>query len=140
MSHETDCIFCRIVRGEIPSHSVLETDDVLAFLDVSPLTPGHTLVIPKAHFASLSDLPDALAAATAAALPRICRAVRKATRADGLNVLVNTGRVAGQSVDHVHWHVIPRHAGDPIHWPWPAQRLAADAMTKLREAIQTELS
>jgi histidine triad (HIT) family protein len=129
------CLFCKLVRGEIPSARVLENDRVIAFLDIGPLNPGHVLVIPREHHAALPDLPDDLAAATAAVLPRLCRAVRQATGADGLNVLSNTGRVAGQSIEHVHWHIIPRHASDAIRWPWPARQYPPGQIDEMRQRI-----
>jgi histidine triad (HIT) family protein len=135
MSDLPDCIFCKIVRGEIPSARVLETDQALAFLDVAPLNPGHVLLVPREHHASLPDLPDELAAAMASLLPRLCRAVKSVTGAEGLNVLVNTGRVAGQSVDHVHWHIIPRHSSDSLHWPWPAGRYSEGEVARLQAAL-----
>jgi histidine triad (HIT) family protein len=134
-----DCIFCKIVRGEIPSARILETDRAVAFLDVGPLNPGHVLVIPKDHYPALPDLPDGLAAETAALLPRLCRAVKAATGAEGLNVLINTGGVAGQSVDHVHWHIIPRHFGDALRWPWPAGRYEGQDMEAMRSRIASQL-
>jgi histidine triad (HIT) family protein len=134
-----DCIFCKLVRGEIPSARVLETDRAVAFLDIGPLNPGHVLVVPKEHHAALPDMPDDLAAATAALQPRLCRAVREATGAEGLNVLVNTGSVAGQSVDHVHWHIIPRHQGDALRWPWPAGRYEGDDLDAMRSRIESAL-
>jgi histidine triad (HIT) family protein len=130
------CVFCRIVAGEIPAARVYEDAEVLAFLDVGPLTPGHTLVIPKAHHASLAELPDEASARVAAVLPRICRAVKQATGAEGLNVLSNVGAVAGQSVGHVHWHVIPRHGGDAVAWPWHAGRYEDEgARERVRLAV-----
>jgi histidine triad (HIT) family protein len=140
MPPEPSCIFCRIVAGEIPAHIVLETSDALAFLDVGPLNPGHTLLIPKAHYPNLPDLSDDLAATTAALLPRLCRAVRAATGAEGLNILSNTGRVAGQSVDHIHWHVIPRHSSDAFHWPWPAGNTEPHECDRLRDAIRSAIA
>lgn len=136
MPGDPNCVFCKIVAGAIPAARVLETSEVIAFLDVGPLSHGHTLVVPKAHFATLPELPDELSAATAMVLPRVCRAVRSATGAEGLNVLVNVGRVAGQSVDHVHWHIIPRFANDSLRWPWPAGKYEGDAMETLRSAIE----
>lgn len=135
MSHDPGCLFCRIIRGEVPSARVLETDHAVAFLDINPVNHGHTLILPRDHFATLSDLPDDLAAATAALLPRLCRAVRSATNADGLNVIVNHGDVAGQTIHHVHWHVIPRHRGDSVRWPWSHQPYAEGGMEPMRAAI-----
>jgi histidine triad (HIT) family protein len=139
MSHEPSCVFCKIVRGELPAATVLETDEALAFLDIGPLKPGHTLLIPKAHHESLPEMPDDLAAATAALLPRLCRAVKAATQAEGLNVLANTGPVAGQSVNHVHWHIIPRHGGDAIRWPWVPGRYADADLAAMRAAVARAL-
>ena len=134
------CIFCKIVRGQIPSARVLETDEAVAFLDINPVNPGHTLLVPKAHHAHLADLPDALAAHLASLLPRLCRAVRTATGADGLNVIVNNGRAAGQTVDHVHWHVIPRFHDDAVNWPWPQGQYAGDELGQMRSGIEQGLS
>jgi histidine triad (HIT) family protein len=114
MSGPPDCIFCKIVRGEIPAAKVLETDAVVAFLDIQPAAPGHLLVVPKEHHANLADTPDEVASELGAILPRLVRAVRKAVGAPALNVVANTGREAGQSVDHVHFHLIPRRAGDAV--------------------------
>jgi histidine triad (HIT) family protein len=134
------CIFCKIVRGQIPSARVLETDDAIAFLDIHPVNPGHTLILPRAHHAQLADLPDELAAHLATYLPRLCRAVRTATGADGLNVIVNNGRAAGQVVDHGHWHIIPRFRDDPVNWPWPHSEYVGDELGQMRFRIERELN
>lgn len=139
LAHDPQCVFCKIIRGEIPSARVLETPDAIAFLDVNPLNPGHTLLVSREHHPRLTELPDDLAARTASLLPRLCRAVQAATNAEGLNVVVNIGRVASQSVDHVHWHIIPRFTGDPIRWPWPQGRYQGDEMDRVRAAIQQAL-
>ena len=113
-----DCIFCAIVDGEIPSRSVYETDDVLAFLDVNPLAEGHTLVIPKAHHERLTDMPESLSARVMDGLYHVTDAVEAAVDADGTTIAFNNGEAAGQEVPHVHGHVIPRWEGDgggPIH-------------------------
>jgi histidine triad (HIT) family protein len=139
MSHDPSCVFCKILAGSIPSARVLETDEVVAFLDIGPLTPGHTLVVPKAHHPNLPAMPDDVAAAVGAVLPRICRAVKAATGAEGLNVLVNTGAVAGQSVEHVHWHVIPRRFDDGIAWPWRPLKCGEAEIEAMRRRIAGEL-
>jgi len=113
-----DCIFCQIVAGEIPSHTVYEDDDVFAFLDVNPLAPGHTLVIPKAHHERLNDLPEDTANALYDTLHELIPAVEDAVDAPASNVGFNNGAESGQEVPHVHGHVIPRFSGDggnPIH-------------------------
>jgi histidine triad (HIT) family protein len=138
--HDPQCIFCKIARGELPSSRVLETDDAIAFLDIHPVNKGHVLLLPKEHHANLLELPEPLAAKTGSLLPRLCRAVQGATAADGANVIVNIGRVAGQTIDHVHWHIIPRFTGDPVHWPWPHASYTGDEIGEMRLAIERELS
>lgn len=115
---DEDCIFCRIVAGEIPARQVHETDTVLAFLDANPLAPGHTLVIPKAHYRTFDDTPDDVADDVLAALYDLTPTVERAVDADASNVAFNNGSAAGQEVPHLHGHVIPRFEGDggnPIH-------------------------
>lgn len=103
-----DTIFTKIINGEITSHRVYEDDLVFAFLDIGPLSAGHTLVIPKEAVATIDRLSDESAAAIGRALPRICRAVLQATGATAFNILQNNGAEAHQEVPHVHFHVIPR--------------------------------
>jgi histidine triad (HIT) family protein len=113
-----DCIFCRIVDGEIPSYTVYEDHDTLAFLDANPLARGHTLVIPKAHHQHLQDLPVELAGALGETLARVAGAVETAVDAPASTVAYNNGEAAGQEVPHVHAHVVPRFEDDgvgPIH-------------------------
>jgi histidine triad (HIT) family protein len=101
-------IFSRILAGEIPCHRVHEDEHVLAFLDIAPLAPGHTLVVPKEAKAHLHELSDESAAAIGRCLPRICRAILAETGATAFNVLQNNGAAAHQAVMHVHFHVIPK--------------------------------
>ena len=114
-----DCIFCRIIAGQIPCTKVYEDDAVLAFLDIGPISPGHTLVVAKPHVRHLYDADPEVLGGLGAALGRVAGAVVEATGADGCNVLCNNGRAAGQLVDHVHFHVIPRRQDDGLfpHWP-----------------------
>jgi histidine triad (HIT) family protein len=137
--HDPACIFCKIARGEIPSAKVLETDHAVAFLDINPVNLGHVLLVPKAHHATLSELPDDLAAETARLVPRLARAVRAATGADGLNLVINNGLVAGQTVDHGHWHLIPRFVGDPVKWPWPHAAYSGDELSQMRSRIEAAM-
>ena len=122
---EPDTIFSRILRGEIPCHRLYEDDHVLAFLDVGPLSQGHLLVIPKEARAFLHELSDDSAAAIGRALPRIARALMKATGATAYNVLQNNGREAHQEVMHVHFHVIPKHEdGSGLKFEWNPSSLS----------------
>lgn len=140
MSPDRSCIFCKIAAGEIPSSRVLEHEKAVAFLDINPVNLGHVLLVPRDHHATLSDLPDELAGEVSSLLPRLCRAVRAATGADGLNIIVNHGAVAGQTIDHVHWHIIPRHDDDPVDWPWPHAEYVGDELNQMRFRIERELN
>ena len=113
-----DCIFCQIVEGDIPSRTVYEDDDVVAFLDANPLAPGHTLVVPKAHHQFLGDLPEELSASVFAAVRELTPRVESAVDSDAHTIAINDGPAAGQEVPHLHVHVVPRFEGDgggPIH-------------------------
>jgi histidine triad (HIT) family protein len=109
-----ECIFCRIVDGEIPARTVEEGDAVLAFLDANPLARGHTLVIPKSHHETVAELPEETGEAVFDALYRLTPAVERAVDADGSTIGLNNGRAAGQEVPHVHGHVVPRFEGDGV--------------------------
>ena len=115
---DDDCIFCRIVAGEIPSRTVAETDEAIAFLDVNPLSPGHTLVVPKGHYHTFADTPDAALTGVFELLGSVTPAVETAVDADASNVGFNNGPASGQEVPHLHGHIIPRFEGDggkPLH-------------------------
>ena len=111
MAYDRNNIFARILRGEIPAHRVLEDEHTLAFMDVMPQADGHALVIPKVEAESIFDLPPDSLAATILATQRVARAVKKAFDAPGLMIAQLNGAAAGQSVFHIHFHVLPRHAG-----------------------------
>jgi histidine triad (HIT) family protein len=124
-------IFDKILDGEIPSHRVYEDEHVLAFLDIGPLSAGHTLVIPKERKAFLHELSDESAAAIGRVLPRLARAVMKATGADAYNVLQNNGALAHQAVMHVHFHIIPRIGEEGLGVGWKPKKLAdGEALAK----------
>jgi histidine triad (HIT) family protein len=133
-----DTIFGKILRGEIPCHRIYEDDHVLAFLDVGPLSRGHTLVIPKQAVATLDQLSDDAAAAIGRVLPRISRAVLAATGATAFNVLQNNGTLAHQAVHHVHFHIIPKYGdGSGLGIDWPAGKL--DGGAELARSIAGKL-
>jgi diadenosine tetraphosphate (ap4A) hydrolase (histidine triad protein, cell-cycle regulation), putative len=104
-----DCIFCKIIAGEIPSSTIYEDDQVVAFLDISQVTPGHTLVVPKQHFRNLLEMDADSASQLFARVPGIARKVMKATGAAGMNILNNNEEIAGQTVFHTHVHLAPRY-------------------------------
>jgi histidine triad (HIT) family protein len=113
-----DCIFCKIVAGEIPALRVYENEHVLAFMDIGPVVKGHTLVIPKAHCNPLADTPDDVLAHVIAAVRLIARAQQDGLGADGVNLHQANGTAAGQVVPHLHFHVVPRFKHDGHHWNW----------------------
>jgi histidine triad (HIT) family protein len=133
-----DTIFGKILRGEIPCHRIYEDDKVLAFLDVFPLSNGHTLVIPKEPAETLDQLSDDSAAAIGRVLPRIARAVMAATGATAFNVLQNNQPLAHQAVFHVHFHIIPKFEdGKGLGIEWKATKL--DGGAELAKAITSKL-
>ena len=140
MNQDPGCLFCKIVSGAIPCAKVLEDESALAFLDIGPLARGHVLLIPKEHYATADQMPAALAGEVLAHLPVLLRAVQAVTGCQGLNVLQNNGRVAHQVVPHVHFHLIPRSAGDEFHFNWPAGAYPPGEMDRLAAAIRRELS
>lgn len=132
---KNNCVFCAIAAGEIPCFKVYEDDVALAYLDINPFTEGHTLVIPKAHTTGLLDTPDATLGALFARVRKIAARLREVLPCDGFNVLQNNGEAAGQTVPHLHVHIVPRvgaaageiafanHAGDPARLAALAARL-----------------
>jgi histidine triad (HIT) family protein len=132
-----ETIFGKIIAGTIPCHRVYEDAQVLAFLDIAPLSRGHTLVVPKEAAATLDQLSDESAAALGRVLPRICRAVMAVTGVTQYNVLENNGTGAHQAVPHVHFHIIPKpDAASGLGIQWPAGSLGADAAQLAQELAQ----
>jgi histidine triad (HIT) family protein len=130
---EQDCIFCKILAGELPATIVAEDERTVAFMDINPATRGHALVVPRRHATDLLSIdPEELAAVTAAA-QRLAARAKERLKADGINVLNSCGAAAWQTVFHFHLHVIPRYQGDPLRLPWlpapgdPAEIAAAAA-------------
>ena len=113
-----DCIFCKIVAGELPSHKVYEDDATLAFLDINPIREGHTLVIPKKHAENIFDVSPEDWARVQETVRKTAIALEHAQGADGVNMIMNNREHAGQIVHHAHVHLIPRHKGDGLK-PWP---------------------
>ena len=136
----SDCLFCKIVAGEIPSTKVYEDDKCLAFMDIGPVVQGHALVVPKEHFSNLAEATDEVAAHLICVARKIAVAQMKALGADGFNVITNQGAVAGQTVGHLHFHVIPQFEGNAHKWNWEARPYgdlseAAALAEKIRAAL-----
>ena len=137
MAH--DCIFCSIATGNVPCNRIYEDQAVLAFLDIRPVSDGHTLVIPKAHFPTLHDCPAEVLTKVVAFLPTIAKAVTDAMGAAAYNVLSNNGTAAGQLVDHLHFHIIPRDKGDGIFDRWQAYEYDKDRADIIAGMIRKKL-
>jgi len=140
MSRKSDCIFCQLVAVEISANVIYENEAVLAFLDVGPLADGHVLLIPRHHFAHIGEMPAAEAAQLAAVLPRLARALLHVTEAEGLNILQNNGASAGQVVEHVHFHLIPRRSGDGLGYRWNARAYPPGRASELATTYQRTLA
>lgn len=134
----SDSIFTRIIKGEIPCHRVLENEHVIAFLDINPLAEGHTLVVPKRQAERLEQLSPAEAAEVGRVLGEVARRVLSATGAPAYNVLQNNGAAAGQEVPHVHFHIIPRSAGDGLGYRWNPKKVSQEALKALAERMWAE--
>jgi histidine triad (HIT) family protein len=115
---DPDCVFCKIVAGEVPAQVIAEDDNTLAFMDIAPATRGHALVIPKKHAADLWDIEPEQLAAVAQAAQRVALRIRDRLAPDGVNLINSTRPAAWQTVFHFHIHVIPRYVGDPLKLPW----------------------
>ena len=115
---DPDCIFCKIVAGELPARIVDEDDRTIAFLDIAPATRGHALVIPRTHSRDLFEADPEDVRAVAAAAQRLAGRIRERLGADGVNLLNSSGQAAWQTVFHLHMHVIPRYRDDPLRLPW----------------------
>jgi histidine triad (HIT) family protein len=132
----TDCIFCEIASGQIPATKVYEDPLVVAFLDIAPVSDGHILVISKTHIDKFDECPPELMGQICSRLGRIASAVQKAVTSDGYNILCNNGRAAGQLVNHLHFHIIPRKTGDNVFDRWPAYQYPAGNAEKIADKIR----
>ena len=134
-----DCVFCKMVGGEIACAKIFEDEVVLAFLDIGPISDGHTLVIPKQHFEKLHDCPTELLGRICSPLGRIAGAVAKAMNSEGYNLLCNNGRAAGQIVKHVHFHIIPRNTNDGVFNRWPSYKYEDSRIDAIADKIRRNL-
>jgi histidine triad (HIT) family protein len=133
-------IFEKIINREIPATIVYEDDGILAFMDIGPIIKGHTLVIPKVCYDPVTETPDEVLAGLMSVCKRIAAAQIKGLGAEGVNIIQNNGAAAGQVVPHIHFHVIPRFAGDGHHWNWDAKKYDSPAevekfAAKIREGL-----
>ena len=135
-----DCVFCKIVAGQIPSTRVYEDEHTLAFMDIGQVNPGHVLVAVKKHADNLYALDDAQAAAVARSCARVARAIRDAFSPEGLSVYQANGKAAGQTVFHYHAHLLPRHAGDGMELIWPVKNPPREMLEAYAGKIRAQLN
>lgn len=136
---DSQCLFCKIVEGKIPATKIYSDSHCIVFLDINPVNHGHVLIVPRHHHKDLTKLPSNIASHVASIIPAIANALMIATKADGLNLIVNNGIVAGQTIFHGHWHLIPRFTDDSVNWPWPQNTYVGDEMNQVAFAIGREL-
>lgn len=134
-----NCIFCKIANGEIPSATVYEDNDFRAILDIAPAAKGHVILLPKQHAANLLEADDAMLAKALPVVKKVSNAVMKATKCEGLNVVQNNGPVAGQTVFHLHIHMIPRAKEDTVKVGWKPGAYADGEAAELAKEIAAEL-
>ncbi len=128
-----NCIFCKIIEKEIPCEKIYEDETALAFLDINPTNIGHTLTVSKKHFENINDLPEEIASHIIKIAKKISMALKK-YGAEGVNISVNNGEVAGQIIPHFHIHIIPRYKGDNL-MPWPAKKYKEGEMKETAKKI-----
>lgn len=135
----SDCIFCKIANGEIPSYTVYEDETFRVIMDLNPASPGHMLILPKAHYANLYELPEETAAAAMVLAKKLACAAKEALQPDGLNIVQNNGEAAGQSVMHYHLHVVPRYESVGRFTPWEGGSAAKEELMEKASQIKSKL-
>ena len=136
---DDDCIFCKIVAGKIPCFKLLEDEHTIAFMDINPVNPGHALAVTKGHWPTADVIPTEALVATAATAQRVAKAVVRELKPDGFNLVQNNGAGAGQSVPHLHIHVLPRHKGDGATLNWTYKPGNMDEIAALCERLKKAL-
>ncbi len=134
---ENSCIFCSIIKGEIPAQKIFEDEDTFAFLDVHPINRGHTLVVPKIHYANIYEVPDDVLAKIMHTVRFLAPKIKQAVGAEGINIGINNDKAAGQLVFHIHAHIIPRFEGDG-HAHWHGNPYQDGEITTIRDIIGQE--
>ena len=134
-----DCIFCRIISGEIPSTTIYENSKFKVIMDIAPANKGHVLILPKEHYDNIYDIDTATAGELFELAVMTARALKSVLDCDGMNILQNNGTVAGQTVFHFHMHIIPRYEGDTVNIGWKELSYDDGEMEQLREAIRKEM-
>ena len=134
-----DCIFCKIAKGDIPSATIYESNELKCILDVAPANKGHALIIPKEHFDNIFELDAETAAKVFSFATIAAKAIKEETNCDGLNIVQNNGEVAGQTVNHFHMHIIPRYKDDGVKLGWRQLETNPDEQSELAKAVKSRL-
>ena len=134
-----DCVFCKIVNGDIPSNTIYENSEFKVIMDISPATRGHVLILPKEHYKDIYDIDAETAGRLFQLAAVVARALKEVLNCDGLNILQNNGVIAGQTVFHFHMHLIPRYEGDDVTVKWEEHSMDAEEMDQLRKDIRKAL-
>lgn len=129
-----ECLFCKIVKGELPSSKLYEDEDTLAFLDLFPVNKGHSLVISKEHYENIFDVPADILSKVSSVMKNVADAVKKGVNADGISIAQSNGKDAGQVISHIHFHVMPRFKNDGLKL-WPQGKYEEGEMDKFKEDI-----
>ena len=137
---ENNCIFCKIIGGEIPSVTVYEDENFKAIFDISPASKGHTLVLPKKHMENLFEIDETVASKALSVIQKIASAIKETLRCDGINIVQNNGLAAGQSVFHLHFHIIPRYTDDNVILPWKNGSYQDGEAVELANSIKEKLN
>ncbi len=130
-----NCIFCKIINGDIPSRKIYEDENFVVMMDVSPASKGHSLLLPKEHYANLFEMPEELCEEVLKVAQKVAKQMVVALHADGINLLQNNGAAAGQTVFHYHMHLIPRYEGEEQMLTWEPQSYSAEEMNKIQTTI-----
>jgi histidine triad (HIT) family protein len=139
MKKDENCLFCKIIEGKIPASKIYEDDKVVAFLDIYPVNKGHSLVVPKSHSRNLVEDEDKDLAATIIVVKKISKAILSVTGAQGINIQVNCGNAAGQTIIHTHFHLIPRFEGDGLKL-WAGKKYEVNEEKIIKEKIIEDLA
>ena len=137
--NENNCVFCKIISGEFSSTTVYEDDNFKAIFDISPASKGHTLVLAKKHVENIFDLDETIAANGLSVISKIATALKDSLSCDGINIIQNNGEAAGQTVNHLHFHIIPRYNNDDVILPWKNNSYEDGEAANLAEIIKSKL-
>ena len=133
-----ECIFCKIVKGEIPSKKVYEDDDVIAFLDINPANKGHTLVTSKKHYESIYDVDEEVLKKLIVVVKQLADKIKNSLGCDGMNIVQNNGKHAGQLVNHIHFHIIPRFQGDKVLITYQRSQLTEEELNEIQKKLEED--